>query len=69
MILPMIVFSPWAFGTTQPWSIWCMNFAGYALGLLFLTKLFIRKAKGYPAPCSSAWAEVPERHEGDSVWS
>lgn len=45
----MLVFSPWAFGTTQPWSIWCMNFAGYALGGLLLIKLFIRKGKKYPA--------------------
>jgi hypothetical protein len=22
LILPMLVFSPWAFGTTEPWSIW-----------------------------------------------
>ncbi len=50
LILPMLVFSPWAFGTTQPWAIWCMNFAGYALGVLLLAKLFIRKLKGYPAP-------------------
>ena len=50
LILPMIIFSPWAFGTTQPWAIWVMNAAGYLLGLLLLVKLFIRKAKGYPAP-------------------
>ncbi len=49
LIFPMIIFSPWAFGTTQPWSIWIMNFMGYALGLLLLTKLFIREVKGYPA--------------------
>ena len=50
LILPMLIFSPWAFGTTQPWAIWCMNFAGYALGALLLTKLFVRKVTGYPAP-------------------
>lgn len=50
LILPMLLFSPWAFGTTQPWAIACMNFAGDALGLLLLVKLFIRKLKGYPAP-------------------
>ena len=50
LILPMLVFSPWAFGTTQPWSIWCMNVAGFALGLLLLVKLFIRQVKKYPAP-------------------
>lgn len=50
LILPMLLFSPWAFGTTQPWAVWCMNFAGYALGGLLLVKLFIRHAKGYAAP-------------------
>lgn len=49
IIFAMLVFSPWAFGTTQPWSIWTMNFAGYALGLLLLVKVFLRQAKGYPA--------------------
>lgn len=49
LIFPMIVFSPWALGTTQPWSVWMMNYAGYALGLLLLAKLFIREVKGYPA--------------------
>ena len=50
LILPMLIFSPWALGTTQPWAIWCMNFAGFTLGLLLLLKLFIRQAKGFPAP-------------------
>lgn len=49
LLFPMIVFSPWAFGTTQPWAIWVMNTAGYALGFLLLVKLFIREVKGYPA--------------------
>jgi O-antigen ligase len=41
-----ILFGPWAFGTTQPWSIHVMNGVGFALGLLCLGKLFIR-ASGY----------------------
>lgn len=49
LILPMLVFSPWAFGTTQPWAIWGMNFAGYLLGAFLLVKLFIRHWKQYPA--------------------
>ena len=49
LIFPMLVFSPWAFGTTQPWSIWTMNVAGYALGILLLVKLHIRVLKGYVA--------------------
>ena len=49
LIFPMLVFGPWAFGTTDPWSVWTMNIAGYALGILLLAKLFIRGSKGYTA--------------------
>jgi O-Antigen ligase len=50
LVCLMVVFSPWAFGTTQPWSIWLMNAAGYLLGLLFAAKLAIRCLKGYHPP-------------------
>jgi hypothetical protein len=50
LIFPMVIFSPWAFGTTQPWSIWTMNAAGIALGILLLAKLFIRQVKGFRPP-------------------
>ena len=42
LIYAMLVFSPWAFGTTQAWSIRSMNFAGYALGALLLAKWLAR---------------------------
>ena len=38
LIYLMVVFSPWAFGTTQSWSIWTMNGAGYCLGALSPTQ-------------------------------
>jgi len=47
LICFMLVFSPWAFGATQRWSIWVMNVFGYALGLLLLTKLYVRFHLGY----------------------
>jgi len=50
LIYFMVVLSPWAFGTTQPWSIWLMNAAGYLLGLLLVGKLAIRWLKGYHPP-------------------
>lgn len=50
LIFPMVIFSPWAFGTTQPWSIGIMNTAGVALGVLLLVKLFIREVKGFRPP-------------------
>jgi len=49
LICLMLLFSPWAFGTTQLWAIWTMNLAGYALGALLAYKLFIRHARGYRA--------------------
>lgn len=49
LIYFMVVFSPWAFGTssTQPWTVWVMNVAGYALGAMLSVKLAIRSRTGY----------------------
>jgi hypothetical protein len=43
----MVVFSPWAFGTTQVWSTWVMNGAGYCLGALLVAKWIIRWGADY----------------------
>src|SRR6266480_2922938 len=43
----MIVFAPWSFGTTERWSIWTMNIAGYALGELLLVKRWVGWRAGY----------------------
>ena len=50
LIYLMVLFSPWAFGTSQPWSIWVMNTAGYVLGVMLAVRLAIRKLKGYGPP-------------------
>ena len=47
LIYLMVMFTPWAFGTTQPWSIWTMNSLAYAAGALLLIKLAIRWLTGY----------------------
>src|ERR1051325_5397590 len=47
LIAFMVVFSPWAFGTTQPATIFVMNVAGYSLGLLLAAKWTIRHLRGY----------------------
>ena len=66
----VVLFGPWAFGTTQPWSIWTMNVAGYALGLLWLIKLGLRHFKGHhPArwdhpESASAEATTHRDHSG-----
>jgi hypothetical protein len=58
----MVVFSPWAFGTTQGWSIWTMNGCGYTLGLLLAVKLWIRARPGF---CPGRW----DRQDHDSSGS
>src|SRR6266550_5415129 len=50
LIYFMVVFSPWAFGTTQPWSIWTMNISGYLLGVMLIAKLLIRTLCGHEPP-------------------
>jgi O-antigen ligase len=52
----MLVFTPWAFGTTQPWSIRWMNWAAYALGTALIIKLVARRlaaAARKPVPASA----------------
>lgn len=43
----MVTFAPWAFGTTEHWSIRTMNAAGYLLGGLLIAKWLIRWRAGY----------------------
>lgn len=43
----MVVFSPWAFGTTQPWAVWTLNLASYTLGLLCVVKRLVAWRSGY----------------------
>jgi O-antigen ligase len=42
----MLVFGPWAFGSTESWSIWSLNAGGYCLGVLFAFKLIILRVDG-----------------------
>jgi hypothetical protein len=70
LIYFMLVFGPWAFGTTQPWSIWAMNVCGYTLGLLRLIKLGIHSRNGYPQDqwvCEQSKSErTPSTHQQGS---
>ena len=45
LVCAMLVFGPWAFGTTESWSIWTLNVGGYLLGSLLAMKLVIRSGK------------------------
>jgi O-antigen ligase len=46
----MVVFSPWAFGTTQDWAIQVMNSGGYALGVLLGAKWLLRRTGRWQPP-------------------
>jgi O-antigen ligase len=43
----IVIFNPWAFGTTQAWSIWTVNIASYGLGFLLFFKWIIKKNTGF----------------------
>lgn len=47
LLYAMVIFSPWAFGTTQSWSISVMNTGGYLLGLLLLVKWMARRLSNW----------------------
>ena len=47
LIYFIVIFSPWAFGTTQQWSIWIINIANYLLGFLIIAKWAIRIVNKY----------------------
>jgi hypothetical protein len=47
MVYFLLVFSPWAFGTTQPWSIGVVCWVSYGMGFLLLIKHWIRWRMGY----------------------
>jgi hypothetical protein len=50
LIYFMVVFAPWAFGTTEEWSMRVMNTAGFALGISLLVKILLRKMSEYKRP-------------------
>jgi O-antigen ligase len=56
----MVIFSPWAFGTTQEWAIGLMNAGGHALGVLYAMKWLARRADRY---CFESQAEPGRRSQ------
>lgn len=46
----MVVFTPWALGTTQRWSVATMNVLACLLGAVWLAKLWIRRREEYAPP-------------------
>ena len=66
IIYTLVIFSPWAFGTTQAWSIWVTNIAGFSLGALLFFKLGIRHLGGYRPP---RWAGEADKSSSASLSS
>jgi O-antigen ligase len=65
LLFAMIVFTPWAFGTTQPWSIHWMNVGGYALGAILVAKLTVRRlAKNSSSPVTNEASHAESRMVG-----
>ena len=55
LLFTALLFTPWAFGTTEEWSIWFMNELGYAVGLVLVGKWLIRLKTGW---CPVRWNDV-----------
>lgn len=56
LICASLVFAPWAFATTPPWSIRILNTAGLALAVLLVLRLALRWCLDQRAP------RLPSRH-------
>ena len=54
------LFGPWAFGTTESWSIQVMNLVGSGLGLLLALKWGLRRMRRCPAPPPAGAVSPPE---------
>lgn len=45
----MILFAPWAFGSTPTWAVWTMNAMGWTLGAVVLARKWVAWREGGPA--------------------
>jgi hypothetical protein len=60
----LVVLGPWAFGTTQAWSIQVVNGGSYFLGFLLAIKWIIRWVLGYQP---GRWDAPPPEPRADST--
>lgn len=54
LLYAAVIFTPWAFGATQPWAVRVMTGVGIAMGCLFLVKAIVRRMAGGPRRRSQA---------------
>lgn len=60
LICLMVTLSPWALGTTEPWSIRIMNAFGFTVGTLVMIKWLIRETKNFrPLRWDEAFEDAP----------
>src|SRR5947199_10695888 len=50
LIYVILVFTPWAFGTTEDWAIQTVNLLNYVLGGLLVVKWITRLVTGFYPP-------------------
>ena len=62
-----LIFGPWAFGTTQPWSIHVMNGVGLALGLLWLVKWSLRAGGSQQQRAAVTPSSPPRGHDANAA--
>ncbi|MBL9138535.1 MAG: O-antigen ligase family protein [Verrucomicrobiales bacterium] len=43
LLIALVIFTPWAFGTTQSWSLVTANTLGYLIGALLIVKWVLRR--------------------------
>lgn len=61
----LVIFTPWAFGTTQDWALWIAHTAGLGLGALLVFKWVIRFREAYTPPC---WGDPPAGKTDPEGW-
>ena len=61
ILLGLVVFTPWALGTTVPWAVGTLNAGGYALGGLWVLQRCLRGRGGYVRPSCETGAKRPWR--------
>ncbi len=47
LIYFIVIFSTWAFGTTEVWSTWVMNYCAYTMGFLLMIKWLLKLPNSY----------------------
>lgn len=62
VLIGLVVFTPWALGTTVPWAVGILNLAGLLLASLLTVKWVCRRVTGFERPVwAGQWPTWPSR--------